>query len=452
MFKINELLKAAGGSLIQGHSAKELSGISIDSRTIRPGEGFIAVKGNNFDGHDFIAEAIRKGARAIIRRGHPSLSYPKGVAVILVKDTLKALTDIARFHRNKFDIPVVAVTGSNGKTTTKDMISRVLAEKFNILKSEGTKNNRIGLSLALLKLNKEHKIAVLELGTNHFGEIEHLTKVASPNIAVITNIGPAHLEFLGDLNGVFREKYTLVKNLKSPHIAILNRDDKLLEKEILKKSRKPFVLGFGIERKGDFSASGIKDSLGRINFRVNKKYKFTLNTLGDYNIYNALAAIAAGRLFSMSYKDIAKSLSGFTFPKSRLNLVELNRVKFIDDTYNANPFSLAQALIALDKLDVKGRKIVVMGDMLELGSREETFHSKAGRQIQRVCDCFISVGRLSKLAAESAKNFGLRPSRIFSCAKPRQARDILFKRLGATEGDVVLVKGSRAMKMEQVFT
>lgn len=430
--------------------------ISIDSRTIKPGEAFVAVKGQNFDGHDFIAEAVKKGAAAVIVR-EPGVGSRESwkVPVIPVKDTIKALGDLARAKRNKFDIPLIAVTGSNGKTTVKDMIAWVLSGKFNVLKNEGTQNNHIGLPMTLLKLNKDTQAAVLELGTNHFGEIEYLARIAQPNIAVITNIGPSHLEFFHDLKGVLREKYTLVKNLNKPGIAILNADDRLLGKigtatVFSKKTVAVPILSFGT-RKSDFWADAIHNSGGKVCFRVNKKYKFTLNTIGGYNIYNALAAIAVARLFGLSYSRIALRLSSFVFPEGRLNTVERGRIKFIDDTYNANPLSLKEALAAFAKLPVRGRKIVVMGDMLELGVKEDFFHLEAGRQIARACDCFIGVGRRSMLAVSSAKAAGLKNDNIFSCSTAQEARDILFKRIAVTGDDVVLVKGSRSMKMEQVF-
>lgn len=452
MFAVHELLKATNARLILGKGDTTVKGISIDTRTIRPGEAFIAIKGHNFDGHNFIAEAIQKGARAAIIH-HPlsTIHYPKNISFLLVKDTTKALGDIARFQRKKFNIPVIAVTGSNGKTTAKEMIAWVFSRKFKVLKNEGTKNNQIGLPMALLNLDTSHKVAVLELGTNHPGEIGYLAGIACPNIAIITNIGPAHLEYFRSLKGVLKEKTKLLRSLENPRIAILNADDGFLKNLIIKKVKRPIILGVGIKQKSDFCASRIKSLNGKIEFLVNKKNRFTLRTLGYYNIYNALTAIAAARIFGMPYKDIARALTVFNFPCSRLQPRVLHNVNFIDDTYNANPASLKQALEALAHFPAKGKRIFVMGDMLELGGKEEFFHREAGRMAAGACDAFIAAGRFSGIAGQAARVAGLNIKNIFTCENSAEARDILFNRMPLSKDDIVLVKGSRAMKMEEVF-
>ncbi len=455
MLKINELLKATRGRLISGKSGASLKGISIDSRTIKPQEAFIAIKGPNFDGHNFVDEAIKKGARAVVVDNIQQLavnsSNKNKADFILVNNTVKALADIARFQRKKFDIPVIAVTGSNGKTTTKEMLAWVLSKEFKVLKNIGTNNNQIGLPLTLLNLNSSYGLVVLEVGTNRFGEVDYLAEICQPNIGIITNIGPSHLEHLTNLKGVLREKWALLNNLKMPHIAILNADDALLKRQILIKNRKAVIFGFGIRQKSDFFVTDIRILNGRIKFLVNQKYRFTLKTLGYYNIYNALAALAVARIFAMDYKDIASRLSTFSFPRMRLELLELNNIKFINDTYNSNPLSLEQAIEALDNFQTKGRKIFVMGDMLELGSRKELFHRQAGRKVAGICDVFIAVGELSKLAAEAARTSGLNAKNIFACASNLQAQDVLFKKISLAPDDVVLIKGSRAMKMEEIL-
>ncbi len=455
MFKVNELLKATRGSLISGDIDTRIKAISIDTRTIKPHEAFIAIKGDNFDGHDFIKEAIRKGAACIIKetqaRGKEtirSLDNRREIVFIEVENTITGLGDIARFQRKKFALPVIAVTGSNGKTTTKEMIACILSKKFKVLKTSGTKNNQIGLPLALLNLDSSYDFAVLELGTNHPGEIEYLAKICLANIGVITNIGPAHLEHLDGFNGVFKEKRSLLYNLEKPHIAILNGDDALLKNKIAAKTHN-ITFTFGIKNRCDFRAVRIRNFNWELDFLV--KQKFRLKTLGYYNVYNALASIAVARIFGMGYPDISRALANFKFPQSRLSLLELNKVRFIDDTYNANPVSLKEALDVLGSFNVKGRKIFIMGDMFELGSRRESFHRQAGQRASSVCDTFITVGELSRLAAEAAKISGFDIKNIFTCDTSAQARDILFNKVLPKEDDVVLVKGSRLMKMEEVF-
>lgn len=451
MFKIEELLKAAGGNLIYGSKSAPVKGISIDSRTIRSGYAFVAIKGKSFDGHDFIDEAIKRKATCVISEAGRRKRQAGGVTFIEVADTIKALGDIARFQRKKFDIPLIAITGSSGKTTMKEMISRVLSGKYKVLKNRGTENNHIGLPMTLLKLDRNYDLAVLEAGTNHFGEVSYLAGVCLPNIGIITNIGAAHLEYFKNLRGVFKEKYSLIRHLRRPQIAILNADNALLKRQIAGRDSSRFILGFGVKNRADFFASDIKNFSGGLEFLVNKKYRFTLKTLGYYNIHNALAAIAVARLFGMGYKEIARRLVSFNFPEGRLKSRELNNIRFIDDTYNSNPLSLKQALEALNSLEVTGRKIFVMGDMLELGKQEKLFHRQAGRKVAEVCDAFVAVGRLSGLAAEAAKNSGFDIKNIFTCRTPLEAREILFNKISPGEGDVVLIKGSRRIRLEEVF-
>lgn len=458
MFKVSELLKIIGARLVSEDEGVKIKGISIDTRTLQRGEAFIAIKGPNFDGHDFIQDAIDKGANTIIchkvtrSQGHQK---NKKINFIIVKDTIKALGDIARYQRLKFNIPIIAVTGSNGKTTTKDMITWVLSRRFKVLKNEGTKNNHIGLPLTLLKLDSSYDIGVLEIGTNHHGEVAYLAKIAQANIGVITNIGPAHIEHFGNYQGIFKEKYSLMKYLLAPRIAVLNSDDSLLQKKTRKKTAGPVVFSFGIKNQGDFFASGIKINQGKIEFLVNQKsgekYKFSLKGLSRTNVYNALAAIAVGRIFGLEYTDISRRLALFEPPLGRLNLIENGKARFIDDTYNSNPLSLRHAIEALKNFSAKGRKIFMMGDMLELGKYSRAFHRQAGSDAAAICDTFITVGKLARLAAEGARDAGLKEENIFHCENSSQAREVLFNQISPGLEDIVLVKGSRMMRMEEVI-
>lgn len=450
MFKINEVIETTHGRLISGKKDAFLKGISIDSRTIRENDLFIAIKGSRFDGHNFVGEAIKEKAAAVIvdRLG---LVIPRSVKIPIIKvgDTTKALADIAAYYRQYFNIPVIGITGSNGKTTTKDMLAWILEAKYKVLKNPGTQNNQIGLPLTLLKLNKNFDIAVLEMGTNHFGEIDYLTRIAKPNIGIINNIGPAHLEFLKNLQGVYREKYSLINNLISPSIAILNMDDRFLRRN--RNDKDKFVIGFGINSNTDYKASKIKIKNQSIEFLVNSRYTIRLNTLGVNNVYNALASITVARLLGVDYNIIVKRLSDFKFPKARLNLINKDNINFIDDTYNSNPASLEEALNTLEHLKIKGRKIFIMGNMLELGRHQENFHRLAGREIARICDILITVGGLTRLTAKAALKAGLDARSIFSCSCCRNAKTILYNRVIPNKNDIVLVKGSRLMQMEKVI-
>ncbi len=457
MFKVSELLKASRGKLILGNKDSDISGVSTDSRSIHRGEVFLAIKGANFDGHEFIAEALKRGARCIIGEslsGKIRGRVLSGVSFIEVANSERALGDIARFHRGRFDIPVIAVTGSNGKTTTKEMLACVLSSRYKVLRNEGTKNNQIGLPLTLLKLDSSYDLCTVELGTNHFGEIAYLSGVCQPNIGILTNIGPSHLAYLRNTAGVFKEKSSLIENLLPPELAILNADDSFLRRELLKKTKRPFTLGFGIKNAADFFATGIKKSTRGWGFQVKGaegKYAFTLATRGYYNIYNALAAIAIARIFGISYKDISRELSGFHFPKSRMEIIKSGGITFIDDTYNANPVSLTQALDALEGMEGAGRKILVLGDMLELGEEKNKYHYQAGMHAARVADILITVGKLSRLTGKGAREAGISRANIFSCRSSVEAKEVLSRRVSLEKNDVVLVKGSRLMRMEEVL-
>ncbi|MFC1592453.1 UDP-N-acetylmuramoyl-tripeptide--D-alanyl-D-alanine ligase [Candidatus Omnitrophota bacterium] len=452
MFKIAEIARAVSGKLSCGNPQLRISGVSIDSRTIKRGELFIAINGRNFNGHNFIQQAVKKGAAVVIMqpRGHRLKIRPK-VACIEVPDTSRALGDLARFHRQRFEIPVVAVTGSCGKTTVKEMIAQVLSEGARVLKNPGTQNNNIGVPLALLKLQASHDIAVLELGTNHFGEIDYLAKIAQPNIGVITNIAPVHLDNFKNLEGVYKEKLSLLANLKPPRIAVLNADDARLKKV---SGKKLIPVTYGTRKDCDFSVSGLKlkfDSKGKMGFLVNAFRRLQLNTIGPVNIYNALAAVAVARIFGQTYHSISRRMAGFKFPAGRLRFVKLKGLSFVDDTYNANPASFKEALAALSKLRVRGRRIIIMGDMLELGASAIKFHRQIGNYIAGICDTFISVGELSRVTAERVFKSGLNRNCIFHCKNSLGARDLLFNTIKPSCDDIILVKGSRLMKMEEVI-
>ncbi len=452
MFKVQDLLKATQGRLVGGSQEALAKGVSIDSRILKSREAFIAIKGKNYDGHCFIKEAIRKGGTVIIfQKPFPKIKSKDKTAFIEVEDTVRALGDIAAFHRQRFNIPVIAVTGSCGKTTAKEMIFWVLSRKFKVLRTLGTKNNQIGLPLTLLDLDPSYDCAVLEIGSNHFGEIEYLTRICQPDIGVITNIGPSHLQYFKDLEGVFKEKLALIKGLKEPGLALMNADDPFLKKVLNRTSGRPLTLGFSIRSRSDFLAKEIRVLGPGVAFLLNQKYRFTLRISGYYNIYNALAAVACGRIFGMSIPDMQSRLATFEPLANRLQWLTLNNITFINDTYNSNPLSLRQALDVLRDSRAEGRKIFVMGDMLELGPRAAQIHRQIGLEAARICDVFMAVGSLSRWAALAARKHGLKPQDVFLCENNLQARDILYKRVKPGPGDIVLVKGSRAMMLEKIL-
>ena len=446
MLSTKDILEATGGALACGDAATDYSGVSTDSRKIDNGSLFIAIKGPNFDGHDFIGEAKKKGAAGAL----VSLDVKPAAAdfpVIKVKDTVKALGDIAKFHRRRFDIPVIALTGSNGKTTAKEMLALILSEKYDVLKNEGTENNFIGVPQTLLKLDESRDIAVVELGTSHFGEIAYLADIVQPNCGMIINIGPSHLEFFGSVENVRKEKLDLLKRVGEDGAAIVNGDDAELMSAAKKMCEE--VLTFGFSEGCDFIAENVRESDCGINFSVNDTYLVKLRVIGKHNVYNALAAIAAASLYGIDIEEAVRALEDFVLPKLRMEYEKCGEVEFIFDCYNSNPASLKAAIETLRDTEPGKRKVLVAGDMLELGETAPVLHKEIGRfAAKSKIDLFVSVGTLSRYILEGAQEEGTGGESLLRFENSVEAasalKDILRK------GDLVLVKGSRGMKMEEI--
>ncbi len=443
--KVADILKITDGKLLSGAPGQDvdLSTVSTDSREIKKGEFFLALSGPFFCGTDYAAAAFGKGASgALVER--PIMAGGKRKPVILVKDSTKALQAIAAWHRAKFPIPIVCITGSNGKTTTKDMASHILSAKYNVLKNEGTRNNHIGVPQTLLKLGKSHDVCVLELGTNHKGEIRALAAIARPDIAVITNIGPSHLEFLGDLEGVYNEKRQLLDLLGARGLAVLNGDD-----EFLLNIDGPKAVTYGLSASNDLAADILSVDRDRIAFSVNGRAEFRLNLLGTHNVYNALAAIAVASILGVGMKAAREALAGYRPSSMRLGRLTVNGLEIINDSYNSNPLSMRMALEAIRQYPARARW-VVSGDMLELGSDAPRFHEMVGKLIAAsAVEGLVTFGELSKHTLSAAMRGGMDARSLWHCASHDEIAGIL-KRV-TKEGDIVLVKGSRSMKMESVI-
>lgn len=483
MFTLSEILEVTGGRLQGDKQAAfcavpsgtdNYSGISIDSRTIKPGELFVAIKGKRYDGHNFIKQALTRGAgAALVQKGvrlKGAVPDRTATTLVWVKDTLKALGDLAGYHRLRFNIPVIAVTGSNGKTTTKDMIYHILSSDKVVLRNKGTENNNIGLPLTLLKLRPRHKAAVVELGTNHPGEIAQLNEIARPTIGVITNIGPAHLEFLKTIQGVAREKLSLLPYLKNGQV-VLNNDDI----EFDSKSKKFYVLGktinsqlpqglklffYGTGQALDCGIEKISTDLNssRFSLKIKKsfpgkragQYNLNLKTVGHHNILNAAAAFSVGLILGLKPEKILKRLSKFQQAGMRLCPRKIKGLLIIDDTYNANPASLEAGLRWLSGLKVKrGRKIVVCADMLELGTKAGWYHKETGKLIQTLnIDHLICYGQQAGLIAEAALKAGMDKNKLKSYLRPWAV--VNYLKIIVKPGDVLFFKGSRSMQMERL--
>lgn len=457
-FRVSDIINATAGSLERGNPATIVSNISTDSRTLKEGDLFVALKGENFDGHDFVCQAIEKGAVGVVVshkiQGLDDLIKTRSVnpCIIIVKNTISALGDIAKYYRERFSIPIIGVTGSNGKTTTKDMISAILSGKFNVLKSEGNLNNTIGLPLTLFRLSSEHQVAVLEMGISLPGEMSELVKIAQPSLGVVTNISSTHLEFLGSVEGVAKEKQKLVEFSKD---AVLNADDNLVVN--MSKVVKGDVIFYSIKSSADVIAKDIFiDKEGKPEFTVsvkkpiNAEERIKLPTIGQHNIYNALAGISVGVFFGVEMNVIKSSLESYQPMSMRMQKLIIDGFTVINDTYNANPVSVKMVVDFLRELKTDGRKILVIGDMLELGAQSDELHGSIGKYISERCpvDILITVGEKASIIAESAIKSGISKDIVFICKNNFEAFDHLHKIL--ENGDTVLIKGSRGMKMEEI--
>lgn len=445
--KIKRILRVTRGRLLSGdpHADIDLSTISIDSRKIAPGQFFLPIKGANFDGEDFIEDAFKKGAVGSFTTKSTTIGSQYDKIMIRVKDTTAALQDVARYNRSKFGIPVIGITGSNGKTTVKDMVAKVLSSKFNVLKNEGTMNNHIGVPLTLLKLNSSHDVCVVEMGTNHHGEIRLLAGIASPTVAIINNIGPSHLEFFKDLKGVFAAKKEILEGLDRDSLAIFNGDDRYLSS--IKKQ--PFkIMRFGFSDANDFRASGVSSDGAGVRFILNESSPFALKLIGAHNVSNALAAIAVAHNFNISYLETKKALYEYSPVNMRLNARQVGEITVIDDVYNSNPLSMKSAIDTLTEYPAR-RRWIVSADMLELGRQEKEFHSMIGEIIAKSgFSGLITFGDLSKHTSSRALECGMDKERVWHCSD-RSEIAVLLKKI-VDKGDAILIKGSRSMRMEEV--
>lgn len=450
MFTFSELIQATKGRGI-GNCEGSVTGVSTDSRTALPGDLFVALEGERFDGHDFIEELAARGVCFFLVKKSwlDCHEIPCGCSAVAVDDTLTGLGDIAAFHRARFSVPVVGLTGSNGKTTTKEMLAAILSSSGVGLKTKGNLNNLIGLPLMLLQLSREHRWAVLEMGMSEFGEIDRLAEIAQPDIGVITNALPAHLETMGSVEGVARAKGELFLRLEDGGYAVFNADDPLI-------SRCPSPEGvcrvsFGIEggdiRAEDFCSRGKEGQSFVLRLPTGTVPVF-LRAFGRHNIYNALAAAAAAFVLGVDPALIKSGLESFSPYDKRFSLEDLDGISLIDDSYNANPGSVKAALQTMRELKEESRAIAVLGDMLELGENTAQLHEEVGRFAASCVDRLYVMGDMADAVARGALAGGLDSSRVVRASEHAELTANLLKEI--KRGDFILVKGSRGMKMDTV--
>jgi UDP-N-acetylmuramoyl-tripeptide--D-alanyl-D-alanine ligase len=453
---LSEILKATGGELLCGNKQRGFEKVSIDSRNISPGDLFVAIVGDVHDGHRFANDVIEQGVGGLVVAREKTGELPisewqaRHIACVSVADTLQALGDLAAFHRSRTDVAVVAITGSNGKTTTRQMTAEVVAQKFSTLSTIENYNNQIGVPLTLLRLAPEHAWAVVELGTNSPGEIARLARICSPDIGMITNIGPAHLEGLISLDGVMREKGQLIDHLKTGGRAVLNADDRRVSK-IADRTEKEVLL-FGLTKKAAIRATAVQEKVGGISFSLDlprESLTVDLKVPGQFMVINALAAAAVGHLLQLSAAEIKSGLEKFKPAWGRMNIFQTaNGIHIIDDTYNANPDSMQAAITTLNALRANNRSVFVAGDMLELGAQAESLHRQVGAWAATTdINKLWVTGEYADAVAAGAKDAGMKSENIVIGSQEKILNDL---KDSLKPGDWVLVKGSRGARMDTI--
>jgi len=453
---VDDILTATAGEWICGNRNVHFSGIAIDSRSISSSEFFVAVRGEFHDGHRFCRDVVQGGVRGVLIDISSAGILPvaewrqKGIACIGVKDTIRALGDLAAYHRRRFCVSVVAITGSSGKTTTRSMTSDILCRRFKVLSTAGNFNNHIGLPLTLLNLKKEHEWAVLELGMNHSGEIDRLSEICQPDIGVITTIGTAHLENFASIDGILQAKAEIFAHLKPGGQALLNMDDPKLV-ELSRRLSVP-VIFYGLNPGARVRARQVETRSSGTSFSLDfpeETVEIRLPAAGAFMATNALAAATVGFALGLSGGEIKIALEGFKPVKGRMNVIETaRRIHLVDDTYNANPVSMAAAIQTLEKIKDGHRGVLVIGDMLELGKESADLHRKVGELAATSgLAALCATGRFAAAVAEGATGGGMDPGRIFIGDRQSICKH-LKGMLG--NGDWVLIKGSRAMGMEKI--
>lgn len=435
--KIKEILKITNGKLICGDEDLDIQNFEKDTRIIQKGDMYVAIKGEKFDGNDFYKDAINKGAVACLMSKEPD---EKIGSIVLVENTVKAIQQIAAYKRSQVDIPVVAVTGSVGKTSTKDIVAAVMSQKYKVLKTQGNLNNDIGLPFTLLRLHDENAI-VVEMGMNHFGEISLLTSIAKPTLAIITNIGTAHIGNLGSRENILKAKLEILEGLQGNSV-IINNDNDLLSDWAEKNKEKYNIITYGINNKNSkYVAEDIHSYEDRSEYRIDGK-EVVVPVGGEHFVLNSLCAIAVGRYFDIPMEKITEGISGFELTKGRMEIEKAKcGASIINDTYNANYDSMKAAIEYLEKIEGK-RKIAVLGDMKELGEYSESLHRKVGEEVKDI-DILITIGELAKCIEETAD---VREMLHFD--NNESALEYLKKIM--KKDDIILLKASNSMKFGDI--
>ena len=440
---VSEIVSATGGTLIFGGN-ESVESISTDSREAGGNCLYIPLKGERFDGHSFLDGAAKSGAIGYLtQNGEKIDGYKFGIKV---DDTKKALGDIAKHYRQKFDAEVVALTGSVGKTTTKEFVAAVLSERFNTVKTRANYNNDIGLPFTVFSMNSRTEKAVIEMGMSNFGEISYLTDIARPDAAIITNIGTSHIEFLKSREGILKAKCEIFEGLKKGGTAILNGDDDLLQTLCGKLDFKTVFFGIDNE-KCDIKAENVRLYPEHTEFEISGE-SFKINIPGRHNVYNALCAYAAAKLYGMTNDEIRRGLLNYKSDGIRQSILNIGGAKILNDCYNSSPQAAKSAIDVLKTLN-GGRTVAVLGDMAELGEKSEQYHREVGAYFaDKKCDILVTVGDMARFIADGAVKNGTDEKNVHSFASNKEVCAFLKENLQS--GDAVLIKGSHCMKMDEI--
>jgi UDP-N-acetylmuramoyl-tripeptide--D-alanyl-D-alanine ligase len=443
-----QIVHLSGGSLSAGDGSVEIDKVSTDSRTIKRGELFVALRGENFDGHNFIEATARAGAVGAIVDSNWNGDAPQNFTLIRANDTLEAYQQLAANYRKLLKLSVVAITGSNGKTSTKDFTAAVLARRFRVTKTQGNFNNHVGLPRTILEATSQDEVAVWEIGMNHPGEVAALARIAAPHVGIITNVGVAHIEFMGSRERIAEEKGALAEAIGAEGTVILNADDPFTKGIATRTGGKVILAGI---KAGTIRASEINQSGSATDFTILEgahRCRAQLPVPGLHMVQNALLAVAAGRAFGLSLEECAAGLVAAPLTKARLQVKEIRGVQFLDDSYNANPDSMKAALRTLVELDAEGQRIAVLGEMRELGDESERGHREVGETAAALkVDRLIAIGNVAATIADAAKQAGLENSS--TVASTAEVAELLSEL--AAPGDLILIKGSRLARTEQVI-
>lgn len=443
--KVSDILLSTNGVLLNGDINFYINSFKIDSRCLSNDDIFIAIKGDKFDGNSFVLNVLNGNSVGVIFDGDINIDINnyKDKVIIKVSDSIKALQDMARYKRSLYNIPVVAITGSVGKTSTKDIVASVMSEKYNVLKTEGNHNNHIGLPLTLLEL-KDHTAMCIEMGMNHFNEIRLLTNILKPTIAVITNVGTAHIGNLGSRENILKAKLEILEGLSSDGTIIINNDNDLLN-AWYSLDTKYNKVSYGIENKSDFMAYNINSLIDKSTFDIKVKdqvYNVLVPVPGIHFIYNSLCAISVGNVLGINNNKIIDGIKKFELSKNRMEIIKLkDGIELISDCYNANYDSMKAAIEILGKY--KTRKIAVLGDMLELGDYSKKLHQKIGKLVDiNNIDILICVGELSKYIYESSNTYK------YICKDNKEAIELLKSIIKSN--DIILFKASNSMNFIEI--